>query len=199
MSELYNTHDFTPIPETLSQETPETDESSPAWVHEDARNLLARDSDLEVVATIRRDSMDPAGTYVSDPDEYPLRASVEQFKGRISVTLSGIVTLVKPRDKNAKLPEHAVRTQLNFFRLSPDRRNKLVYGPDNKPTGEETNTPDAASLRWLEAREAYKAVTGEEAKQDIQVVDFLTEHPVYFVMFQGSRGLGVSKIYAKKA
>src|SRR5689334_23762212 len=80
MSELYNTHDFTPIPETLSQAIPETDESSPAWVHEDARNLLARDSDLEVVATIRRDSMDPAGTYVSDPDEYPLRASVEQFK-----------------------------------------------------------------------------------------------------------------------
>src|SRR5689334_22421392 len=112
-----------------------TDESSPSWIHEDARNLVARDSDLEVVASIRKDSMDPAGTYVSDPEEYPLRAQVEQFKGRITVQLSGLVTLVKPRDKGFTMPEHAVRSQLNFFRLSPDRRNKLVYGPDNKPTG----------------------------------------------------------------
>lgn len=183
----------------FNEDNEKDDTQEPGWVHEDARNLLARDSDLEVVATIRRDSMEPAGTYVSDPEEFPLRASVEQFKGRITVQLSGLVTLVKPRDKSARMPEHAVRAQLNFFRLSPDRRNKLVYGEDGKPTGEETNTPDAASLRWLEAREAYKTVHGEEAKQDIQVVDFLTEYPVYFSMFQGQRGLGVSKIYAKKA
>lgn len=173
------------------------DETSPSWVHEDARNLLARDSDLEVAATIRRDSMDPAGTYVSDPEEFPLRYTVEEFKGRRNVTLFGLVTLVKPRDKNAKLPEHAVRAQLRF-RLSPDRRNKLVYDENNTPTGEETQTPDASSVRWLEAREAYRTVVGEEAKQDIQVVEFLVEHPVYFSMFQGNRGLGVSKVYAKK-
>ena len=41
-------------------------------------------------------------------------------------------------------------------------------------------------------------VTGEEAKQDIQVVDFLTQYPIHFVLFQGRNGLGVSKIYAKK-
>src|SRR5690349_15062319 len=181
-----------------NEDTPDST-STPDWVEStDLRSLLARDSDLEVVATIRRDSMEPAGTYVSDPDEFPLRATVEQYKGRVTVQLSGMVTLVKPRDMGYRMPEHPVRAQLSFFRLSPDRRNKLVYGEDGKPTGEETNTPDAASLRWLEAREAYKAVTGEEAKQDIQVVDFLTEHPIYFVMFQGSRGLGVSKIYAKK-
>ena len=59
-----------------------TPDSTPDWVEStDLRSLLARDSDLEVVATIRRDSMEPAGTYVSDPDEFPLRATVEQFLG----------------------------------------------------------------------------------------------------------------------
>ena len=177
--------------------------TDPGWISEDARSLLARDSDLQVVATIRKDAMDPAGTYRSDPEAYPLTAAVETFKGRISVQLSGLVTLVKlatPRKGEPKfeMPDHEVRTRLNFFRLSPDRRNKLVYGEDGKPTGDETNTPDAASLRWVEAREAYKQVTGEEAKQDIQVVEFLTGSPLYFVMFQGRNGLGVSKLYAKK-
>lgn len=185
------------LDQNMDQDTPDetADETSPSWVHEDARGLLARDSDLEVVETIRRDSMDPAGTYVSDPEEFPLRYSVEEFKGRRNVTLFGLVTLVKP-GKGAKMPEHTVRAQLRF-KLSPDRRNKLVY-VDNQPTGEETNTPDAASVRWIEAREAYRTVHGEEAKQDIQVVEFLTEHPVYFSMFQGRQGLGVSKVYAKK-
>ena len=177
--------------------------SDPGWISESARNLLERDSDLQVVATIRKDAMDPAGTYRSDPEQFPLTASVEEYKGRISVQLNGLVTLVKlatPRkgEPKVEMPDHEVRTRLNFFRLSPDRRNKLVYGEDNKPTGEETNMPDAATLRWVEARDAYKQVTGEEAKQDIQIVDFLTGHPLYFVMFQGRNGLGVSKIYAKK-
>ena len=179
------------------------EESEPGWVSEDAKNLLARDSDLAVVASIRKDAMDPAGIYRSDPEELPLTATVEQFKGRVTVQLSGLVTLVKlarPRagETAREMPDHQVRTRLNFFRLSPDRRNKLVYGEDNKPTGEETTMPDAASLRWLEAREAYALIHGEEAKQDIQVVDFLTQATVYFVMFQGRQGLGVSKIYAKK-
>ena len=178
--------------------------TEPNWVSSDAKNLLDRMSDLEVVAMIRKDAMDPAGTYLSDPDELPLTTTVETFKGRISVQVNGLVTLVKPRDKGMKLPEHAVRTRLNFFRLSPDRRNKLVYGEDNKPllnddgTPQETSAPDAQSLRWLEAREAYKTLYGEEAKKDLDVVTFLTERPIYFVMFQGRNGLGVSKIYAKK-
>src|SRR5690242_3474332 len=90
-----------------------TPDSTPDWVEStDLRSLLARDSDLEVVATIRRDSMEPAGTYVSDPDEFPLRATVEQYKGRVTVQLSGMVTLVKPRDKGYRMPEHPVRAQL---------------------------------------------------------------------------------------
>jgi hypothetical protein len=128
----------------------------------------------------------------------PLTARVEEFKGRISVTLSGLVTLVKPKDKSVTLPDHAVRTRLNFFRLSPDRRNKLVYDADGKPTGEETNMPDAATMRWLEARDAYRTAYGEEAKKDLDIVNFLTERPIHFVMFQGTKGLGVSKIYYKK-
>ena len=172
--------------------------SEPGWVSEDAKSLLERDSDLEVVATLRRDAMDPAGTYVSQPDEYPLTFRVEDFKGRRVVTLNGLVKLEKLKDRGTALPDHEVRTRLNFFKLSPDRRNKLVYGEDNKPTGEELPTPDAQSLRWLEARDAYKTVTGEEAKQDIQVVEFLTQHPIRFVMFQGTKGLGVSKVFARK-
>ena len=177
--------------------------TEPGWVSDTAKSLLERDSDLEVVATMRRDAMDPAGTYVSQPDEYPLTFSVEDFKGRRVVTLTGLVKLEKlatPRkgEPRQEMPDHDVRTRLNFFKLSPDRRNKLVYGEDNKPTGEELPTPDAQSLRWLEARDAYKTVTGEEAKQDIQVVEFLTQHPIRFVMFQGSKGLGVSKVFARK-
>lgn len=180
------------------------DQTAPGWIAEDARNLLDRNSDLEVVATIRKDSMDPAGTYVSDPDELPLSASVEDYKGRLTVQLSGLVTLVKPRDKSVTLPDHAVRTRLSFFRLSPDRRDKLVYGEDNKPvtnedgTPQTTGTPDAQTMRWFEAREAYKTVYGEEAKKDSDILTFLTEYPVHLVMFQGTKGLGVSKIYAKK-
>jgi hypothetical protein len=172
--------------------------SDPAWISENARNLLDRNSDLEIVATIRRDSSDPAGQYVSDPDEMPLTSRVEEFKGRISVTLSGLVTLVKPKDKALTLPDHAVRTRLNFFRLSPDRRNKLVYDEDGKPTGEETNTPDAATMRWVEAREAYRTAYGEEAKKDLDIVTFLTERPIHFVLFQGNKGLGVSKVFFRK-
>jgi hypothetical protein len=172
--------------------------TEPGWVADDARKLLERDSDLEVVATLRKDAMDPAGTYISNPDEYPLTFSVEEFKGRRVIQLNGLLTLEKLKDKAQEMPDHEVRTRLNFFRLSPDRRNRLVYGEDNKPTGEELPTPDAQSLRWLEARDAYKTVRGEEAKQDIQVVEFLTQHPIRFVMFQGRQGLGVSKIFARK-
>lgn len=173
-------------------------QNEPGWVSEDLRSLLERDSDLEVVSSIRRDSMDPAGTYISDPEDLPLTSSIEKFKERVVVSLQGLVTLVKPRDKSFSMPNHAVRTRLSFFKLSPDRRNKLVYGPDNKPTGEETQEPDAQSKRWLEAREAYAAYHGEEAKQDIQIVDFLTSVPVSFVMFQGTKGLGVSRIFVKR-
>src|SRR3990167_1084002 len=94
--------------------------TEPDWVTKDVRELLARDSDLEVVAAIRKDAMDPAGTYVSDPDELPLTTTVENFKGRITVQLNGLVTLTKlarPRagEPKVEMPEHAVRTRLNFF------------------------------------------------------------------------------------
>ena len=188
---------------TEYDERQDSDVTAPGWVTQDARSLLERDSDLEIVASIRKDAMDPAGTYRSYPDEFPLTFSVEDFKGRRVVTLSGLVTLeklAKPRagEPKVEMPDHDIRTRLSFFKLSPDRRNKLIYGEDNKPTGEELPTPDAQSLRWLEARDAYKAVIGEEAKQDIQVVEFLRQYPIRFVMFQGRQGLGVSKIFARK-
>ena len=181
------------------------DEQNPEWVEtKDLASLLDRNSDLEVVDSVRRDSMDPAGTYVSDPDAMPLTPMIENYKGRISVHLSGLVTLVKPRDKSFKMPDNPVRTRLTFFKLSPDRRNKLVYGEDNKPlmnedgTPQDTGAPDAQTLRWVEARDAFRQVYGEEAKKDSDIVTFLTEYPIHFVLFQGNRGLGVSKVFAKK-
>ncbi len=174
------------------------DAQEPEWVTKDARTLLERDSDIGAAEQAKKDAMEPAGQYISDPDGFPLTSTVENFKGRVTVQLSGLVTLVKPKDKGYEMPERPVRTRLNFFRLSPDRRNKLVYGDDNKPTGEETNIPDASTLRWLEARDAYKTLYGEEAKQDIQIVDFLTERPITFILFQGRQGLGVSKLFVRK-
>lgn len=183
-----------------------TEQETPDWVDPEGNlaALLDRNSDMEVVETIRKDSMDPAGTYVSTPDEYPLTSSVENYKGRLVVTLSGLVTLVKPRDKSFKMPDHPVRTRLTFFKLSPDRRNKLIYGENNKPllnedgTPQDTGAPDAQTLRWVEARDAFRQVYGEEAKKDSDILTFLTEYPIQLVMFQGSKGLGVSKVFAKK-
>lgn len=171
------------------------DEMAPDWVT-GGMEALARDSDLEIVSKTRRDAMDPAGTYVSDPENYPLTSGVQKDDrdGRLVVTLSGLLTLLKP-DKGFSMPEDGVKTRLNYFKLSPDRRNRVDY-----ETKEELSParPDSLSLRWLEARDAYFTVYGEEAKQDLDVVKCLVSVPIHFRLFQGNRGLGVGKIWAKK-
>lgn len=177
--------------------------NEPEWMgNDDLEALLDKDVDLEVVEAIKKDSSAPAGTYKSEPDEYKLSYSVGKFQDRTEITFSGMVTLVsvdKKNEPNFTMPDYPVRTRLSFFKISPDRRNKPVFGEDNKPTGEFTDKPDAQSLRWQEAVEAFKQVTGENPKKLSDVASFLTETPIYFKLFKGNKGLAVTRIYAKRA
>ena len=121
-----------------------------------------------------KDSGAPAGTYQSDPDEYPLRAFPME---REEKDLEGQVT-GKRRSINItglfRMKETTTRIR---FTISPDYRQKKVYEGDQW-TGEHLEKPDSQSKLYAQAVKVYEATRKELPKSIPALVEFLIESPI---------------------
>ena len=121
-----------------------------------------------------RDSGAPAGTYQSDPDEYPLNAypkerELKDVEGAVigerrSIDIVGLFTM-----KDTK-------TRIRFT-ISPDYGKRKVYQGDEW-TGEYLDKPDSQSKLYAQAVKAYEATVKEMPKGVPQLVEFLVSTPI---------------------
>lgn len=126
----------------------------------------------EQVNQIIRDSGAPAGTYQSDPDEYPLNAYPKEREEkdldgnvigkRRSIDIVGLFTM---KDTTTRIR----------FTISPDYRQKKVYVNDEW-TGEYLEKPDSQSKLYAMAVKAYETTVKEMPKGVMQLVEWLTSN-----------------------
>lgn len=161
---------------------------APDWVvDQDIDSVLGGEVNVEDTAATLKAGLPPAGTYQSDPEQYPLSAFVDKDKaGRRVITLQGIAVF-KGGESKARIR----------VKLSPDTREGKVY-VDGQDTGESTGKPDSKSLRWAEAVRAYQQTFKENPKREANVVEYLKTSPIKFRMFQGSEDLACANISAGK-
>jgi len=148
-----------------------------------AGNRLGGAINREATNQARKDSIPPAGTYVTVGG---LGISVKAFEANEKGPARRVVTAFGPvlgvGSKN-----DGVETNIRI-RLSPDRRDK------------ESGEPDFLHKMWLQADSAYKqAHNGEEAKDEDQILDYLESYPVSLSCFQGEDSLVATRINAVKA
>jgi hypothetical protein len=120
-----------------------------------------------------RDSGAPAGTYQSDPDEYPLNAypkerELKDVEGAVigkrrSIDIVGLFTM-----KDTK-------TRIRFT-ISPDYGKRKVYENESW-TGEYLDKPDSQSKLYAQAVKAYEATVKEMPKSVPALVEFLIATP----------------------
>ncbi len=135
-----------------------------------------------------RDSGAPAGTYQSDPDEYPLNAypkerELKDVEGAVigkrrSIDIVGLFT--------GRFDGADVRTRIRFT-ISPDYGKRKVYEGDQW-IGEYLDKPDSQSKLYAQAVKAYEATVKELPKGVIQLIEWLRENPFRVRTMQGSNG-----------
>lgn len=135
------------------------------------------------------------GEYVSDPIDAPLtKTQTTEADGRRILTLSGTVTLVKP--KKGPMPDRPISVHLET-KLSPDDRFDYVWMVDesgkNVKTDQLKDTLDGPSKRWAYAVAAYTHVIEEPPKQNYQVANFLLQYPIRFSLFKSKKGMQVGQ------
>ena len=131
-----------------------------------------------------RDSGAPAGTYQSNPEEYPLQAypkerELKDVEGQVvgkrrSIDIVGLFTM-----KDTK-------TRIRFT-ISPDYGKRKVY-VDESWTGEYLDKPDSQSKLYAMAVKTYEATRNEMPKTVPALVEFLTETPFRVRTMQGRDG-----------
>ena len=125
-----------------------------------------------------RDSGAPAGTYTSNPDEFPLQVYPEYrdekdvegqvtgkrkgvtFRGLFSGTFAGKVERARIR-----------------FSISPDYRQKKVY-VDDQWTGEYLEKPDNQSKLYAQAVKVHEAKVRELPKTFLALVEWMQQNPI---------------------
>lgn len=131
----------------------------------------------EAVDKAIRESGAPAGTYTTNPDEYPLNVFVEEREEkdadgavtgkRRQITLTGLVfATIAGRDEKARVR----------IRISPDVRQAKVYEGDQW-TGEYLNKPDSQTKLYAQAVKVYQATVKETPKTVVALVEWLKENP----------------------
>ena len=131
-----------------------------------------------------KDSGAPAGTYQSDPDEYPLNAypkerELKDVEGQVigkrrSIDIVGLFSM-----KDTK-------TRIRFT-ISPDYAKKKIY-VNNEWTGEYLDKPDHQSKLYAQAVKTYEATVKEMPKSIPALVEFLTGTPIRVRTMQGDDG-----------
>ena len=131
-----------------------------------------------------KDSGAPAGTYQSDPDEYPLNAypkerELKDVEGAVigkrrSIDIVGLFSM-----KDTK-------TRIRFT-ISPDYAKKKVYVNDEW-TGEFLDKPDSQSVLYAQSVKVYESVVKELPKSIPALVEFLVGTPIRVRTMQGRNG-----------
>ena len=124
-----------------------------------------------------RDSGAPAGTYQSNPEEYPLQAypKVRELKdvegqvigSRKSIDIVGLFT--------GRFDGKEERARVRFT-ISPEYHNRKVYEGDQW-TGEYLDKPDSQSKLYAQSVKAYETTVKEMPKSIPALVEFLTSTP----------------------
>ena len=141
-------------------------------------------TNAEQVNQTIKDSGAPAGTYQSNPNEYPINAYPQQrdeknvegavIGQRKSINLVGLFTM---KD---------VTTRIRFT-ISPEYRQKKVYDGDSW-TGEYAEKPDSQSKLYAQAIKAYEASVHEMPKGVIALVEWMKVNPFRVRTMQGRDG-----------
>ena len=124
-----------------------------------------------------RDSGAPAGTYTSQPEEYPINAypKVRELKdvegqvigSRKSIDFAGLFV--------GRFDGKDVTTRIRFT-ISPEYGKRKGYEGDQW-TGEYLDKPDSQSKLYAQAVKTYEATVKEMPKGVLQLVEFLTSTP----------------------
>ena len=124
-----------------------------------------------------RDSGAPAGTYQSQPEEYPLQAypKVRELKDvegavtgqRKSIDFAGLFV--------GRFEGKDVTTRIRFT-ISPEYSKRKVYEADQW-TGEFMDKPDSQSKLYAQAVKAYESSVKELPKNVLQLVEWMKESP----------------------
>ena len=122
-----------------------------------------------------RDSGAPAGTYQSQPEEYPLNAypKVRELKdvegavigSRRSIDVVGLFV--------GRFEGEDVKTRIRFT-ISPDAGKRKVYEGDQW-TGDYLDKPDSQSKLYAQAVKAYESSVKEMPKNVIALVEWMKE------------------------
>lgn len=121
-----------------------------------------------------KDSGAPAGTYQSDPDEYPLAAypkerELKDVEGQVigkrrSIDIVGLFAM---KD---------VKTRIRFT-ISPDYGKRKVYEGDSW-TGEYLDKPDSQSKLYAQLVKAYEAQVKELPKNVPALIEWAVSTPI---------------------
>ncbi len=118
-----------------------------------------------------RDSGAPAGTYTSNPEEYPLNAYVKERE--LKDVEGAVIGKRRSIDIVGLFQMKDTKTRIRFT-ISPDYGKRKVYEGDQW-TGEYLDKPDSQSKLFAQAVKVYEAARKELPKGVPQLVEFLRE------------------------
>jgi len=138
-------------------------------------------------------NMAPAGTYVTDPEEFPPTISPAKYKEdrQKDGTVTGKRLFVTVTARASATIRGAESTQVLRFDLSPEQRHKKIWdNTENKWTGEfDEAKDDNMSKLWFNAVGAYQDFHGKGTTfTQGDVLEFLKAVPVALRTMQGDRG-----------
>lgn len=162
----------------------------------DIDELFDRDVNHEAVDAIYRRTLDPAGTYQTDPDESPVtiaafRRDEKNPQGEVTGQRLMIRVSGKGTTRTKDGDDHSAYLGFN---MSPEPREKKEY-VDQQWTGDYVAQQDDLPTRlWAQAVKLYAKVKGEAPKKESDVIRFVQESPVGLRCMQGDNGLVVLNI-----
>lgn len=168
---------------------------------ESVDSLFDKEADLAGAKAIKKRNMAPAGTYITNPDDYPVtvipvKVAEKDKAGDETGSTRATATIIARATATIK-GEEAIA--LLRFSISPDRRPKKIY--DGRDwTGEVNEQKDDLSSRlWADVTDMYAETHSTDAPpKQSDIVDYLRTFPVALRTMQGDDGLIVLGISARR-
>lgn len=145
----------------------------------DMDTLFNREVNEAEVNEVNRRSATPAGTYITNPDEYPINVFANTFNETDGGTRT-VLTFAGLAQATIKGEDVTLRFR---FRISPDARKKLDF-----ETKEPTEKDDLPTRLYAQAVTAYRAQQKEAPKNVGQLVEWLKSSPIRVRTFVTQEG-----------
>jgi len=153
-------------------------------------DLFNKEVNAAEAAEITKRNMAPAGTYVTEPADFPptINPVKQPEKNKAGEVIGDRLMATVITRATATIKGNEV-TQVLRFSLSPEQRHKKVY-EDSQWTGEyDESKDDIASRLWANAVSAYQDFHGKGTTfTQGDVLEFLKNVPVALRTMQGDRG-----------